>query len=310
MAIAYNKRPFIWRGRNAARAPRRIIVWVEELESRQVLATVGTMSGNPLLLIQLPRVGPTNPAFVAPVSPGPTTVTTGPHTQPIAPAGAPTGTSSTGTTALFILGNGQTTTIQSLASPATSSATPATLPQTAGAGIPISTVPPPPLPTTLPPILQGATVVPPSGPLTFADLQKITANFIGGGHSEMSNAPNSRPFNPPSTPRPLPSASPNPVNFIPDSELSLSSELPHGPLQAAEQLVPMIAGFEEGPQLVGDQTEEIGRKSDNNVGLRVEASAVPVLAAALVAHWADRHRRPDEEEKDAEILKAWTSMAE
>jgi hypothetical protein len=297
MAIAYNKRPFSWRGRSAARAPRRVIVWVEELESRQVLAAVGTTPGNPLLLIQLPKVGPTNPAFVAPVSPGTTTSTTAPTTNAVATPGVNPVTNLTnltngkGTIAPFVVGTGQTATSQSLTAPNT------TLLQTPAAGTPngsaLITNPGPPLP----PILQGVAVVPPSGPLTFADLQTITANFIGGGHTETSPAPNPRPFNPPSTPRPLPSASPNQATSALDLPVPLTAALSHDPLQEAELLVPLIAGFEEGPQLIADQPEEVLQKPDASVGLRVEACATPVLAAALVAHWADRHRRPDEEEK-------------
>lgn len=301
MAFLYNRRPFIWRGRSAARVPRRVLVWVEELEPRQVLAT---LTSNPLLLVQPPKTAATTPALV---SQGPS----GPSTKSVTPPGAttpvnplPTLTNLTSGVAAFIPVNGQSATSQSLNSPATSPATPATLPQTAGAGTAINPAPPGALTTPLPPILQGVAVVPPSGPLTFADLQTITANFIGGGHTETIPVPNGRAFNPPSTPRPLPSASPVQPRFIPQQqqqEQQTTIELPQGLPQEAEAMVPLIAGFEEGPQLIADPPEEILQQPDGSVGLRVEASAIPVLAAALAAHWADRHRRPDEEEKFAAV---------
>src|SRR5262249_24725365 len=36
----------------------------------------------------------------------------------------------------------------------------------------------------LPPYLQGVSTVPLTGPPTFADLQRLNASFVGGGHSE------------------------------------------------------------------------------------------------------------------------------
>jgi len=290
MAFMYNRRPFSWRGRSEARGPRRTLVWIEELESRQVLATLT----GPFLLVPPPTSGATTPTLVAPGAAAPPKPVTTPASAP--PTNLTTGT---GKVAPFIVVNGQSATSPSLASPAT----PATLPQTPGIGTPINPAPPGPLSIPLPPILQGATVVPTAGPLTFADLQTITANFIGGGHHETAAGSNVRPFNPPSTPRPLPSANPAQQSFLaPDSAPAFLTEML--PLQTTEALVPLIAGFEEGPQLIGDQTEEVLQRMDGSVGLRLEASAAPVLVGALAAHWADRHRRPDEEEKDAEAGKA------
>jgi len=234
------------------------------------------VAGNPLLLVQLPKVAATTPALVAPT---PKSVT-----NP-----SPTLTNLTSGTASFIVVNGQ---------PPTAPTTPATLPQAPGtvAANSSTLLPGANLGNPLPPILQGATVVPPAGPLTFADLQTITTNFIGGGHHEPAPGPTGRSFNPPSTPRPLPSASPTQESALaPDSAPAFTAAMP--PRQTTEAMVPLMAGFEEEPQLIGDQTEEVLQQTDGSVGLRVEVSAVPVIAAALAAHWADRHRRPEDDEE-------------
>jgi len=272
MNTVYSRRPFSWRGRNTSRAPRRTVPWVEELETRQVLSTAGLFPAHPLLIPQQTG-GATTPALSRPT-----------------PSGNQTSSNGQGVIASFIVVNG---------SPVPSTSGPsALLLQTPGSG-PSNA---PLLPGTntiaqLPPILQGVTVVPPSGSLTFADGQRITTDFIGGGHTETLLGPAVSSFNPPSVPRQMPSSLPVNVPFpVLEEETPLKQETLPDSNEITDALVPTKVGFDEGPQLITDQGDEVLRRMDGSTGQGVAPSAAPVLIATLAAHWADRQRRPEDDE--------------
>jgi len=322
MAILFHKLPFTQHKRRAVPARRRAVPWVEELESRYVLATVGPLPASALLLTQLATVGAQTPALVqqtlsgtspatAPGTSGtPANVTTGTvpavggsgqtNNNPALTAPGASGTLVNLTTGIvpFIVGSGQTN-----INPALTAFSTIPLQVPAPGTLSNALLPAANTYSQLPPILQGTTVVPPSGPLTFADMQVITANFIGGGHTELPPGPNARPSNPPSTPRQMPNRSPAPQSTALIEAPSARVGTTHLALETREEVVPWIVGFDEMPQLLTDQSEEILHGTAGSVGLHVVPSAAPVLAAALAAYWADRHRRPEDDDENDEAWK-------
>lgn len=262
MSFWYPRRFFT---HHAARTPR-VILRVEELESRRVLSTVGQLPAETLLAAQQ-HFNTTTPALTAPTHSAPSTnINPGP----------------------FIINNGSSAPNPTFLAPQSS------LGQTLG-GFPLAayTLLPANSFSQLPPILQGATVVPPSGSLTFADLQTITANFIIGGHTETSMTnQNARTSNPPNSPRTMPTPTPNPQD-------SVSVETPAAEtFSTLETKLPSARDSADESKSITDSSEEFLQESDVDVVSPEQLFAEPVLVASLAAHWANHQRRPTKEENE------------
>jgi len=310
------------------RGRRRADLWVEELEARQVLATV-----TPLAAGSMPvATQGTNPALVS----QPTTSTASPTaTQSngtvVGPNATPTTTSPTGSTELQpgtsqgtagnqgtvttptngLGGNGLGANGTALTGPflftfpgvSNSQGQPSvsilsSLPQSGAVQVMASTpgVVTPDVANQLPPILQGASLVQLTGPVTFAQLQRITADFIGGGHNEPPLLARTQRGN---SPRPTPSASAAPVP-TPAIALQTDPAVSTSP-RRTPPVVPLFAPAEDGPAPRADEVMESQIAEDapvavDGVWVRMEFPAAPLLAVTLAAHWADRGRRLRDED--------------
>lgn len=193
--------------RSSTRALWRRVLWVEELENRYAPATLGFVG--PLALsppttsapVVQPLVADAKPESVEAVTTSSTPIAQalksgitlgtppGGFANPGAGAGTPTIVTGTSTTAPSLAVG-----TLALAGTAGASALTTILPTQNGlveAVVQSNSTPVIGLnyQNSLPPILQGSSIVPLSGPPTLADLQRLTANFVGGGHVEQQPAP-------------------------------------------------------------------------------------------------------------------------
>jgi len=291
---------------------RLAVLRVEELEARQVLATVTSLGAG-----ALPAVAQgTSPAVVSqPAATQANGGVTGPNAVPATTTTSPTGSTvllpgitqgtangpdnglgvnGTATTGPFLFtdprginaqGQPSVTLLAGVPQPGNLAVT------TATAGVVT-----PDMANQLPPILQGASLVTPTGPLTFAQLQRITTDFIGGGHTEppLLARPASgfglRPTPSPEAPVPTPAAAPESVAVV-DTPRHRAPVVPLFALPEND----FAPGADESRE---SQNLEEAPAADDGVWMRMELPAVPLLAATLAAHWADQRRLRAEEGDD------------
>jgi len=153
----------------------------------------------------------------------------------------------------------------------------------------------------LPPILEGATNLPPIGPLTLADLRRVQESFILGGHNEVRPNPEATPApnrvaaaalvatdSPPQVP-----AAATPAELAPPHPFHPAAVQPPAPADLDLRETPPA---DPAPEPSGVPDEETAVVEDG-VFLRMELPALPLLAATLAAQWADHGRRLREEEE-------------
>jgi hypothetical protein len=167
------------RPNHTAPGPHRTVLLVEELEARQALAAV-TGAVAPVVIAG----GDPTPAVVQPagLATGQATVNLTPGTNPKEVFGLFTGPLGAMT-----------------AGPVPQAVLAAAAAQAAGNPADLSTGVLPSPANELPPILEGATNLPPVGPVSLTDLRRVQDSFLLGGHNEVA------PTAPPS-PAPAPTA--------------------------------------------------------------------------------------------------------
>jgi hypothetical protein len=155
----------------------RVVLCVEELEGRRVPATLAPLTVGPVAVLAQVNT----PVLVGPFISSPAANLAAAVGALPAQPGNGLGANGTPTIGTFVLpGQGSV----SLQVPA--AATQAAALQSGGQTTATPAVTTPDTASQLPPILQAASLLQPTGPLTFADQQRITTDFIGGGHSETS----------------------------------------------------------------------------------------------------------------------------